>query len=591
MLLSLGNNRIPLKLPESLGELASLERLYLRGTQLANVPTSLRKLIPRLIEIDVSPDTVLPSGTEGADGNAGSDIQKKDKAEASSTEAPGGEASGEKPNKENGNGEAAQPEGGEKATATPAAADDEATPAPAASGSDAAASSNETPESARRGKKNKDKAEADKSENEASSKNEGEPKASAESGAAAPASTAAESGGEDSKKSDRQRRKEKEKEEKKAKKQKNKDEKRSKGGRFLQRFKGGDGEKKGNNGSGGGGKGDGSGEGKGKGGDQGSKKVPKRPRLPKDWPLYITPNEEGTPSKRFAFGCAKMIGLGRKNEDTLMVRSSLTGRDDEDYFAVFDGHGGKHASRFAADNLHIILSEQLALSPSDPEGALRRSFAEVHQRMLTYFQKSNLREECGCTAIVSLIVGNTVYVAGAGDSRAVFCYGNQVQRVSLDHKPYLEEESRRVRAVGGLVKVDSDYAKQYRVCKLFAGGGFGGLAVSRALGDFSWSPQVVEEPTIMTIPLPSKAAASPAPLKSSRDKERKKVVEDDDEDDAKHAYLILACDGVWDVLSDEESAAIAMKERNALTAAVRIREHSYYLGSGDDICAVVVRLL
>lgn len=49
-------------------------------------------------------------------------------------------------------------------------------------------------------------------------------------------------------------------------------------------------------------------------------------------------------------------GLGRKNEDTLMVRSSLTGRDDEDYFAVFDGHGGKHASRFAADNLHTILS-------------------------------------------------------------------------------------------------------------------------------------------------------------------------------------------------------------------------------------------
>lgn len=96
------------------------------------------------------------------------------------------------------------------------------------------------------------------------------------------------------------------------------------------------------------------------------------------------------------------------------------------------------------------------------------------------------------------------------------------------------------------------------------------------------------------------------------------MVEDEDEDDAKHAYLILACDGVrqpthphqsaracveslltlgdgggkvWDVLSDEESAAIAMKERNALTAAVRIREHSYYLGSGDDICAVVVRLL
>lgn len=48
---------------------------------------------------------------------------------------------------------------------------------------------------------------------------------------------------------------------------------------------------------------------------------------------------------------------------------------------------------------------------------------------------------------------------------------------------------------------------------------------------------------------------------------------------------------MWDVLSDEEAAAIAQKEKNPLTAAVRIREHAYYLGSGDDICAVVVRLL
>lgn len=156
--------------------------------------------------------------------------------------------------------------------------------------------------------------------------------------------------------------------------------------------------------------------------------------------------------------------------------------------------------------------DQLALNPNDPEGALRRAFAEVNQRMLAHFQKGNLREECGCTAIgiiiglsqcgtrnsstnsqnpVALISGNMIYVAGAGDSRAVYCYGNTVQRMSVgtiaptfwleirelrsthlgdtDHKPYLDEETRRVRSVGGLVKVDSDYAKQYRVCKLFAG--------------------------------------------------------------------------------------------------------------------------
>jgi len=101
-----------------------------------------------------------------------------------------------------------------------------------------------------------------------------------------------------------------------------------------------------------------------------------------------------------------------------------------------------------------VRTEQLALNYSDPEGALYRSFAEVHQRMLVHFQKGNLREECGCTAIgalasllfrprfgswsdaytppaVALVMDDKIYIAGAGDSRAVFCYNGQVQRVSL----------------------------------------------------------------------------------------------------------------------------------------------------------------
>jgi len=315
------------------------------------------------------------------------------------------------------------------------------------------------------------------------------------------------------------------------------------------------------------------------------KREPRQPRPPKNWPIYITPNEEGVKCERFTFGCAKMIGMGRKNEDTVMVRTSLTDRGSEDYFAVFDGHGGKHASRFAANNLHTVLAEQLALNYSDPEGALYRSFAEVHQRMLVHFQKGNLREECGCTAIVALVMDDKIYIAGAGDSRAVFCYNGQVQRVSLDHKPFVEDETRRVRSVGGLVKVDSDYQRQYRVCKIFSGGGFGGLAVSRALGDFSWSPQVIEEPTIMSVPIPAKT--------SLKGKAKREEAEEDEEeeDDKQHAYLILGCDGVWDVVSDEEAAAIAVKEQDPLASAVHIREHSLYMGSGDDICALVVRIL
>lgn len=58
--LGLGNNRIPLALPDSIGQLSNLERLYLRGTVLSNVPSTLTALVPGLIDMDVNPDVTLP---------------------------------------------------------------------------------------------------------------------------------------------------------------------------------------------------------------------------------------------------------------------------------------------------------------------------------------------------------------------------------------------------------------------------------------------------------------------------------------------------------------------------------------------------
>ena len=54
------NENKALTIPNSIGELNYLERLYLRGTPIASLPKTLYNLTRSLIEIDLSPDTPLP---------------------------------------------------------------------------------------------------------------------------------------------------------------------------------------------------------------------------------------------------------------------------------------------------------------------------------------------------------------------------------------------------------------------------------------------------------------------------------------------------------------------------------------------------
>lgn len=62
-------------------------------------------------------------------------------------------------------------------------------------------------------------------------------------------------------------------------------------------------------------------------------------------------------------------------------------------------------------------------------------------------------------------------VANAGDSRAVMYTTKGTHQLSRDHKPYLEDERKRIESAGGMVsmqRVDGD------------------LALSRSLGDFQF---------------------------------------------------------------------------------------------------------
>jgi protein phosphatase 1L len=158
----------------------------------------------------------------------------------------------------------------------------------------------------------------------------------------------------------------------------------------------------------------------------------------------------------------------------------------------------------------------------------------------------------GTTAVVGVIHGQRIYVANAGDSRGIITQkSGKVMRMSIDHKPNREDEEKRIKKLGGRVI----HWGRWRV--------EGVLAVSRAIGDVALQPYVSCEPEI-----------------------REKDITPEDE------YLILASDGVWDVMRNEDVGRLVkdINEKDFINIAKIICQEASLLGSTDNITALVVDL-
>jgi serine/threonine protein phosphatase PrpC len=152
----------------------------------------------------------------------------------------------------------------------------------------------------------------------------------------------------------------------------------------------------------------------------------------------------------------------------------------------------------------------------------------------------------GTTVVLAVIEGATLTVANVGDSRAVLFRDGRAVRLSVDHKPDLPEEAQYIQSKGGFVK-------DGRVS--------GMLAVSRALGDGFLHEVAHPVPHIVRVELTEK-----------------------------DTRLILACDGVWDVMSDQEACELIAAEIDPLEAAKKLRDKAYELQSLDNISVIVVFL-
>ena len=130
----------------------------------------------------------------------------------------------------------------------------------------------------------------------------------------------------------------------------------------------------------------------------------------------------------------------------------------------------------------------------------------------------NIANGAGCTACVALITPAEVYVANAGDSRSVLSVNRIPIAMSEDHKPDLPKEAERISKAGGFVE-------EGRVQ--------GSLNLSRSLGDLEYKQS-------------GKLPAEEQMITAYPDVKKESVTDKTD-------FLIIACDGVWDCLTNEQA--------------------------------------
>lgn len=252
------------------------------------------------------------------------------------------------------------------------------------------------------------------------------------------------------------------------------------------------------------------------------------------------------------------------------------------YFGVFDGHGGTQVADHCAKMLHKNImnhfrSKQVQPASRDEKirAAMKEAFLQTDKEILATAERKKF-EQVGSTAVTALLHGNPklgtalrLVVANLGDSRGILCRAGQAVAVSEDHKPSRIDEKKRIERAGGLVlqvrgtwriaastNPNSNMKSSRRE--------YQGLAMTRTFGDLYFKKPVmlaVADPEIQIIPLTDK-----------------------------DLFLVLATDGILDVLSNQEVVDLAIKHwEDPDEAAKNIVRTAYKKGSEDNLTVLVIQ--
>ncbi|RDY07824.1 putative protein phosphatase 2C 33, partial [Mucuna pruriens] len=331
------------------------------------------------------------------------------------------------------------------------------------------------------------------------------------------------------------------------------------------------------------------------------------------------------PGRIFLNGSSQVASLftqqGKKgtNQDAMVVWENFCSRQDTIFCGVFDGHGpfGHMVAKSVRDCLPLRLnahwepnvsgeevlkeisintagsmnSEEAAFASADEESRLSvdveetEKHPEIFQTLKESFLKAfkvmdrelkthrSIDAFCSGTTAVTLVKqGQDLIVGNVGDSRAVLGTREKddslvAVQLTVDLKPNLPAEAERIRKCKGRVFALQDEPEVARVW--LPNNDSPGLAMARAFGDFC-----LKDFGLISVPEVS----------------YRRLTEKDE-------FIVLATDGIWDVLSNKEVVDIvaaaprrSSAARALVESAVRSWRYKYPTSKVDD-CAVVCLFL
>lgn len=240
-------------------------------------------------------------------------------------------------------------------------------------------------------------------------------------------------------------------------------------------------------------------------------------------------------------------------EDTHTI---VTG-DDYVYVGVYDGHGGAQTSRFLRENSYAEFEKQLEKT-RDPKQAFEKAWEnldnEYIEECLKNPRKAGLFAGSCALALYFDCVKNCLWVANLGDSRAVL--GNvdesgwvETVEMTMDHSAGTGVERHRVKEEhphdATCVKEEWDEFLEiyvYLVKNI--------CMFTRSIGDaYMKNKEVAElynprmDANHKVLPLPTESK----PYISNFPEVKVRPVQSGD------SFVIVACDGLWDELSNHEA--------------------------------------
>jgi len=251
---------------------------------------------------------------------------------------------------------------------------------------------------------------------------------------------------------------------------------------------------------------------------------------------------------KIPYGIAENIGWRESMEDEHAIYEDW----EKGFFSaeIYDGHGGKSASRIASEMLTPYFLHAWS-KESDKRIESRRKHIDIIRE--AYLAVDNYiienRVGSGTTAAVFYIFENGFIASNVGDTRIVIGVLKGARTLTRDHRPGLADERERIERLGGAV-ITLDVPRVQ-----------GMLSVSRSLGDMQLKPFISSEPEIT---------------------EGYFGREND--------YAVLACDGVWDVLAAEDVIEFVRKSKNPQKGAEIVVDEALNCGSTDNVTVIVLDL-